>query len=68
MTQPDRSDEPADGPTDLAQRRRRLDALGDIWLERSTDDTDEGWSHRDGHDAEPDREDELRREVPPHHG
>lgn len=68
MTQPDRSDEPADGPAELARRRRRLDALGDTSLGRSTDDTDEGWSYRDGDDAEPDREDELRREVPPHHG
>lgn len=66
MTRPDRSGEPADDLTARA-RRRRLDALGDLSLERSGDDTDEGWSGRDGRDADKDRDDELRREVPPHH-
>lgn len=68
MTSPDGAEEPADDPAARARRRRRLDALGDVSLERSGDDTDEGWSDRDVLDAELDREDELRREVPPHHG
>jgi hypothetical protein len=67
MTPQDGSAEPADDPAARA-RRRRLDALGDVSLERSGDDTDEGWSDGDVPDADPDREDELRREVPPHHG
>jgi hypothetical protein len=68
MTSPDGAEEPADDPAARARRRRRLDALGDVSLERSGDDTDEGWSDGDVPDADPDREDELRREVPPHHG
>ena len=68
MTQPDPDEEPADDLTARARHRRRLDALGDLSLERSGDDTDEGWSGRDGHDTDKDRDDELRREVPPHHG
>ncbi len=49
------------------RRRRRLAALGDTSSERSADDRDDGWSERDatGRTA---RDDELRREVPPHHG
>ena len=50
-----------------ARRRRRLAALGDISAERSTDDSDDGWSERDGAGTS-DRDDELRRVVPPHHG
>ena len=68
MTQPDPAEEPADDVTARARHRRRLDALSDLSLERSGDDTDEGWSALDGQDTDKDREDELRREVPPHHG
>jgi hypothetical protein len=67
MIPPECSAEAVDDPTERI-RRRRLDALCDISLERSRDDSDEGWSEGDGHDADPDRESELRRDVPPHHG
>ena len=50
-----------------ARRRRRLAALGDISAERSADDSDDGWSERGGAGTS-DRDDELRRDVPPHHG
>ena len=50
-----------------ARRRRRLAALGDTSAERTADDSDDGWSERDGAGTS-DRDDELRRDVPPHHG
>lgn len=50
-----------------ARRRRRLAALGDTSAERSADDSDDGWSERAGAKTS-DRDDELRRDVPPHHG
>jgi hypothetical protein len=67
------------GEEAAARRRRLLAASGDTATERSGDDGDEGWSEppaagteRAGSDGiDPDfaeRDDELRREVPPHHG
>lgn len=50
-----------------ARRRRRLAALGDVADDRSADDSDDGWSERHGAGTS-DRDDELRRDVPPHHG
>ena len=50
-----------------SRRRRRLAALGDTTSERSADDRDSGWSERDATGTTA-RDDELRREVPPHHG
>lgn len=47
------------------ERARRLRAarlLGDLVPDATVDDTDEGWGER-----EPSRDDELRRNVPPHH-
>ena len=46
------------------RRRRRLAATGDTSTERADDDRDEGWSEADGEQRDAD----LRREVPPHHG
>ena len=42
--------------------RRRKEKLGDL-MPRS-DDSDEGWNEEQGSS----RDDELRRDVPPHHG
>ncbi|MBA2639181.1 MAG: NAD(P)-dependent oxidoreductase [Nocardioidaceae bacterium] len=53
-------------PGRSGQRRRRLAALGDAYASRSADDSDEGWSEGGWSDGN-DRDDDLRREVPPHH-
>ncbi len=45
------------------RRRRAAELLGDL-LPRSTDETSEGWNDNGGTS----REDELLRDVPPHHG
>lgn len=47
-------------------RQRRLRAarlLGDIVPATTRDETAEGWSEREGG-----RDEEMRRDVPPHHG
>jgi hypothetical protein len=47
-------------------RRRRADRLlGEILPDITNDESDEGWSEKDEGDT---RDDELRRDVPPHHG
>ncbi len=47
------------------RRRRRLQALGETLATASADETAAGWSE----DAEETRrDDDLRRNIPPHHG
>jgi len=46
------------------RRRRRLALLGDTVPVASTDETGPGWSEP----ASSSRDEELRRDVPPHHG
>jgi hypothetical protein len=67
---PDAGSGPEPGAAERAAPRRRLAALGDISVERSADDGDDGWSESDGTSDQDgrDRDDVLRREVPPHHG
>lgn len=54
--------------TDAAAKRARLERaarlLGDLLPETTRDESAEGWSERGGST----RDDELRRDVPPHHG
>jgi hypothetical protein len=54
------------GPDDAERERRRRAAelLGDLLPTTTSDETDEGW----GESARTSREDELLRDVPPHHG
>ena len=56
-------------PEERARRRRADALLGDLEPRVSRDETDEGWSgsgwNEDGGTA---REDEILRDVPPHHG
>ena len=61
---------PKDGAEDgaaaaAARGRRRLEALGETLPVESTDETGIGWSEPATGSA---RDDEIRREVPPHHG
>lgn len=54
-------------PEEAAKRRRRERAarlLGDLMPGTTRDETAEGWGEREGTS----RDDELRRDVPPHHG
>jgi hypothetical protein len=46
-------------------RRRRAELLGDLMPDTTSDESDEGWSEKDEGGT---RDDELRRDVPPHHG
>lgn len=45
------------------ERRRRAAALGDLLPDQTRDESADGWSER-----ESDRDEQLRRDVPPHHG
>ena len=47
-----------------AKRRRAERLLGDLLPDTTADETDEGWSEQEGDT----RDDEMRRDVPPHHG
>ncbi len=47
-----------------ARRRRAERLIGDLVPETTTDETDEGWNEQEGGT----RDEELRRDVPPHHG
>ena len=46
-------------------RRRRAAKLGDLMPDTTSDESDEGWSEKDEGDT---RDDDMRRDVPPHHG
>lgn len=46
------------------RRRRAAELLGDLLPQASTDESPEGWNENGGTS----REDELLRDVPPHHG
>ncbi len=47
-----------------ARRRRAAALLGDLIPVKSTDQTDEGWNEEGGTS----RDEQLLRDVPPHHG
>lgn len=49
---------------EAARRRRAAELLGDLLPSATRDDTDEGWNEK----GDTSREDELLRDVPPHHG
>ncbi len=51
-------------PGEAARRRRRLAALGGTPGTASSDETGLGWSEPAARDGD----DDIRHEVPPHHG
>ena len=54
-------------PESKSERDRRLRAerlLGELLPDTTGDETDEGWNEKEGDT----RDDEMRRDVPPHHG
>jgi hypothetical protein len=55
-------------PEERARRRRAAELLGDLEPRVSRDETDEGWNEAGWDAAGTARDDELRRDVPPHHG
>jgi hypothetical protein len=46
-----------------ARRRRAAEALGDLLPDQTRDESGDSWGER-----ESDRDEQLRRDVPPHHG
>jgi hypothetical protein len=48
-----------------ARRRRAEQLLGGLLPDQTADDTAHGWGDRDGTES---RDDEIKRDVPPHHG
>ena len=51
--------------TSERDRRRRAERLlGELLPDTTGDETDEGWNEKEGDS----RDDEMRRDVPPHHG
>jgi hypothetical protein len=46
------------------RRRRAAELLGDLLPDTTTDETDEGWNEP----GRTSRDEELLRDVPPHHG
>lgn len=64
--------DPEDGPddadrlaTERARRKRAARLLGELLPETTRDESPEGWGDERGGTA---HDDELRRNVPPHHG
>lgn len=58
--------DPAARPVDAVERERRRRAaelLGDLLPRTTSDETGEGWGER----ADSSRDDEMLRDVPPHH-
>lgn len=52
-----------------AERARRLRLMGGVLPESTRDDTDEGWGEQTaGTSKGGTRDDEIVRDVPPHHG
>jgi hypothetical protein len=49
---------------DRDRRRRAERLLGELLPDTTGDESDEGWSETEGNP----RDDEMRRDVPPHHG
>jgi hypothetical protein len=45
------------------EARRRASKLGDLLPDTTSDESDEGWNEEGDT-----RDDEMRRDVPPHHG
>lgn len=62
MGSSDRSSTPDADET--ARRRRAAELLGELLPDTTRDETDEGWNEKDSAS----RDDELLRDVPPHHG
>jgi hypothetical protein len=58
------SSAPDAGAVERARRRRAAELLGDLLPTTTSDETDEGWGEKAGTS----RDDELLRDVPPHHG
>lgn len=52
------------GEVDRERRRRAGRMLGDLRPDTAGDESDEGWSEKEADT----RDDEMRRDVPPHHG
>lgn len=58
------SDESKEAAAKRARLERAARLLGDLLPETTRDERSEGWSEREGTS----RDEELRRDVPPHHG
>ena len=55
----------AKGADARARRRRAERLLGNLLPDQTTDETADAWGDREGAGS---RDDEIRRDVPPHHG
>ena len=54
----------AESTSERDRRRRAERLLGELVPDTTGDETDEGWNEKEGDT----RDDEMRRDVPPHHG
>ncbi len=54
----------AESTSERDRRRRAERLLGELLPDTTGDETDEGWNEKEGDT----RDDEMRRDVPPHHG
>lgn len=64
MTESDPEAPAAESTEEQTRRRRAAKLLGGLLPDQTSDETAEGWG--DGGPAT--RDDEIRRDVPPHHG
>ncbi len=55
--------QPADGAEKARRWRRAERLLGELLPEQTSDETGDGWG-----DGSASRDEELKRDVPPHHG
>lgn len=55
----------SDSAAERARRKRAERLLGGLLPDQTSDETDDAWGEREGISS---RDDEIKRDVPPHHG
>jgi len=65
MSKPEPESSQAESAVERARRLRAERLLGGLLPDQTKDESGDAWGERDGADS---RDDELKRDVPPHHG
>jgi hypothetical protein len=65
MSKPEPESPHAESAAERARRRRAERLLGGLLPDQTRDESGDAWGEREGAEA---RDDELKRDVPPHHG
>jgi len=65
MSKPKAESPHGESAAERARRRRAERLLGRLLPDQTRDESGDAWGERDGTES---RDDELKRDVPPHHG